>query len=329
MKIFKMAFIAGLPVLLLLLCGCENGTGKVDTLRLAHGLDVKHPVHRGMVRMGELLEVYSGGQLTLDIYPSEQLGSERQCMELLQIGSLDMTKVSAAVLENFAPDMQVFSLPYLFRDDAHTEAVLFGPVGRDILESMSAYRIRGLTYFDAGKRSFYTRQRPINSPADLKGLKIRVQESPTAMQLVRDLGASPTPLAWGELYTALQQGVVDGAENNLPSFHLSRHYEVCKYYILDEHTAIPDVLTIGTATWNRLTPDQRGWLQMAADSSARYQRLLWKAAEEEALATVQAAGVTVMRPDKSPFAAHTSGALQSAPALLQKLIQRIQSAGHD
>ncbi len=320
---------ARLTALLLLLSACESAPRRVSTLRLAHGLDVKHPVHLGMVRMGELLATYSNGQLTLDIYPSEQLGSERQCLELLQIGSLDMTKVSAAVLENFAPEMQVFSLPYLFRDDAHTEAVLFGPIGRDMLAGMDAFLIRGLTYYDAGKRSFYTRQRPIHSPSDLKGLKIRVQESPTAMQLVRDLGASPTPIAWGELYTALQQGVVDGAENNPPSFHLSRHYEVCKYYTLDEHTAVPDVLMIGISTWNRLSPEQRGWLQMAADSSARYQRQLWKAAEAEALTTIQAAGVTVIRPDKSPFAASTAGALQTAPAHLQALLQRIQSARNE
>ncbi|MBX2927782.1 MAG: TRAP transporter substrate-binding protein [Saprospiraceae bacterium] len=329
MKVIQTVFVACALAALLASSGCENGVGKVATLRLAHGLDVKHPVHLGMMRMGELLQTYSDGQLKLDIYPSEQLGSERQCLELLQIGSLDMTKVSAAVLENFAPDMQVFSLPYLFRDDAHTDAVLFGPVGRDMLVGMDAYLIRGLTYFDAGKRSFYTRERPVNSPADLKGLKIRVQESPTAMQLVRDLGASPTPIAWGELYTALQQGVVDGAENNPPSFHLSRHYEVCKYYILDEHTAIPDVLTVGASTWNRLNAEQQGWVQMAADSSARYQRQLWKVAEAEALATVQAAGVTVIRPDKSPFATDTAGALQSAPAHLQRLIQRIQSTGHE
>ncbi|HMQ45981.1 MAG TPA: TRAP transporter substrate-binding protein [Saprospiraceae bacterium] len=310
-------------MLLFVTTACEERP--ISTLKLAHGLDSSHPVHLSMVRMGELLETYADGSMRLEIYPSEQLGSERQSLELLQIGSLDITKVSAAVLENFAPDMQVFSLPYLFRDDAHANEVFHGSIGKSLLVGMDEYLIRGLTYFDAGNRSFYTRQRLVNSPDDLSGLKIRVQESPTAMQMVRELGASPTPIAWGELYTALQQGVIDGAENNAPSFHLSRHYEVCKYYILNEHTAVPDVLVIGTLSWNRLSSEQKKWLQMAADSAAAYQQTLWLAAEAKALDEVAAAGVQIIRPDKSAFAQKTASLLENLPPHLKALVQKIQA----
>ena len=165
------------------------------------------------------------------------------------------------------------------------------------------YRLRGLAFYDAGSRSFYTVNRPVLAPGDLRGEKIRVQESATAMDMVRALGGSPTPISWGELYTALQQGVVDGAENNPPSFYLSRHYEVAKHYVLDEHTAVPDVLIVGTTLWDRLTPQQRTWLEEAAEASAVVQKRLWAEATEEALAAVREAGVEVVTDvDKGPFA---------------------------
>jgi tripartite ATP-independent transporter DctP family solute receptor len=306
-------------------CGRQS---EVRSIKLGHGLSVDHPVHRAMVWMGERLAEKSGGQMRLEIYPAEQLGSERQCLELLQIGSLDMTKVSAAVLENFTPQMELFSLPYLFRDDTHRQNVLFGNIGKELLLQTEDYWLRGLTYFDAGKRSFYTKNKPVQQPSDLAGLKIRVQESPSAMNLVRSLGGSPTPISWGELYTALQQGVVDGAENNPPSFYLSRHYEVCKYYILDEHTAIPDVLVIGTNTWRRLSAQEQQWMQEAADEAALYQWELWAAAEQEAYDAVTAAGVEIIRPDKALFADKTNNMLQKNQVnnVIYDLIQRIAAS---
>ncbi|MEJ2543263.1 MAG: TRAP transporter substrate-binding protein DctP [Calditrichaceae bacterium] len=158
-----------------------------------------------------------------------------------------------------------------------------------------------MCYYDAGSRSFYAIDKPINTPADLKGMKIRVMKSITAVNMVKALGGSPTPIPWGELYTALQQGVVDGAENNPPSFYFSRHYEVCKYYSLDEHTAVPDILLMSTVVWNNLTPQEQEWLQKAVDESVIHQKKLWKEATEEALKAVQEAGVKVTYPDKTPF----------------------------
>jgi len=190
--------------------------------------------------------------------------------------------------------------------------VLDGPVGARLLLGSEPHRLRGLTFYDAGSRSFYTREHPIRSPADLRGLKIRPQESPTAMRMVRQLGAAATPIAWGELYTALQQGVVDGAENNPPSFHLSSHYEVARYYTLDEHTAVPDVLLIGTRAWQNLDTSQRRWLGEAVRDSVRLRRRLWREASAEALRAVADAGVQIIRPDKRLFAEAIEAQLASA-----------------
>lgn len=279
-------------------CGAKKNT---KVLKLAHGLAPSHSVHKAMVFMADRLEEKSGGRLKIQIYPSEQLGSERECLELLQIGGLDMTKVSAAVMEGFVEEYKVLGLPYIFRNKEHAYKVMDGEIGRKLLTSGDEYWLRGLCFFDAGSRSFYTKNTPVNTPEDLDGLKIRVMKSITASKMVRQLGGSPTPISWGELYTALQGGVVDGAENNPPSFYLSHHYEVCNYYSLDEHTTIPDVLIIGTHTWNKLTEQEQKWLQEAANEAVPYQRKLWKESEKEALEEVKKAGVEVIKPDKTPF----------------------------
>jgi len=235
------------------------------------------------------------------IYAGGQLGSEQQCVELLQIGSLAITKVSAAVMESFTDDYKVLGLPYIFRDQEHGFKVFDGDIGKELLTSTEDKWIRGLCFYDAGSRSFYSIDKPIENPDDLKGMKIRVMKSKTAMDMVQMLGGSPTPISWGELYTALQSGVVDGAENNPPTFYTSHHYEVCKHYSLDEHTAVPDVLIISHHIWNDLNEQERGWLQQAADDSVPVQRKLWAASVKESLEEVQKAGVTIYRPDKAPY----------------------------
>lgn len=284
----------------LLTTGCANKSS-VTVLKLAHALDVEHPVHKAMVYMAEKLYEKSGGTMRIDIYPSGQLGSERELIELLQIGSLAMTKVSTSPMESFVPEMQIFSIPYTFRNKDHLWNVLRGDIGKQLLIAGEAFRLRGLCYYDAGSRSFYTKKVPIHTPDDLKGLKIRVQKSLTSVKMVQALGGSATPVSWGELYTALQQGVVDGAENNPPSFYLSKHYEVCKYYTLDEHTSVPDILLMSVPVWESLTGQQQKWVQEAADMSVEYQRALWQEASDFALDEVRKAGVEIIYPDKQVF----------------------------
>lgn len=282
--------------------GCDSQSSQLR-LKLAHSLSATHPVHAAMVYMNERLQFHSGGKMALDIYPNSQLGSERELIELLQIGSLAMAKVSASPLEGFLPEMKIFNIPYLFRNEEHYEAVLDSRIGQELLLAPERILLRGLGYYDAGSRSFYTVARPVETPDDLQGMKIRVQQSPTAVRMMAQFGAAATPIAWGELYTALQQGVVDGAENNLPSFYLSGHYEVAKFLTLDEHTAVPDMLLISKYVWDHLTPEQRGWLQTSVDESVIYQRKLWQQESAAAMKAVKAAGVRVIRPDKSLFIA--------------------------
>jgi len=315
-----------LLMLLLALSGCKT-IKQGTTLKLAHGLDPSHPVHEAMVYMADRCKEISDGELTIDIYPSGQLGSEQQCVELLQIGSLAITKVSAAVMESFTEEFKVLGLPYIFRSREHSFKVLDGEIGDELLLSTEPFWIRGLCFYDAGSRSFYTIDKPINSPDDLKGLKIRVMKSITAMEMVKAQGGSPTPISWGELYTALQSGVVDGAENNPPSFYTSHHYEVCKYYSLNEHTMVPDVLIISQKVWNKLTDQEKNWLQQAADESVVVQRKLWAESEEESLRIVQEAGVKINYPDKEPFAAKVEELLESYSdnELIYDLITRIKA----
>lgn len=276
---------------------------EVTTLRLGHGLDPTHPVHLAMEYMAEEVQKNSKGKMHLKIYPSNQLGDERECLELLQIGSLDITKVSAAVMENFVPAYKAFGMPYLFSDKDHKWRVLQGEIGESVLAEGDEYFLRGLGFYDAGSRSFYSQNKLIKTPKDLEGMKIRVMESQTAIDMVKVLGGSPTPISFGELYTALQQNTVDGAENNPPSFESSGHYEVCKYYTLDEHSTIPDVLVIGTHTWKKLSTQERKWLTDAVAASVEYQKKLWAEREEKSLQKIKAAGVEVYYPDKAPFRA--------------------------
>ena len=323
---FHLLFICFLISLNIFNAGC-NDEQKVHVLKLAHVLDVTHPVHKGMVYMAEKVAQKSGGLMRVVIYPSGQLGAERDLIELLQIGSLAMTKVSTAPLEAFVPEMKIFGIPYVFRDEAHRWQVLNSAVGKKLLLAGEKYFLRGMCYYDAGSRSFYTKERPINSPSDLQGLKIRVMKSITSVKMVQSLGGSATPIPWGELYTALQQGVVDGAENNPPSFYLSRHYEVCKYYSIDEHTAVPDILLMSTVVWESLIPQEQEWLQEAVDESVEYQKILWKEACDEALREVQKAGVQIIYPDKTPFLEAVKEMHQSYKGTaIYDLIQEIQQS---
>lgn len=275
-------------------------------LKLGHALDTSHPVHKAMEFMKERLEEISGGSVTMNIYPSSVLGSEVQCIEQLQNGALAMTKTSAAAMENFIPAMSVFGLPYVFRDSDHYWSVLNGDIGKGLLEQGESKFLRGLCYYDSGSRNFYTKEKPIRTPEDLKGLKIRVMNSKTAMDMVKAMGGAPTPIAWGELYSALAQGTVDGAENNPPSFTSNKHYEVCKHFTLDGHTRIPDMLLMSSKVWKKLDPNVQAWVQQAADESVIFQRELWKQKTIESLEQAKAEGVTVYNVDTAAFAAQVA-----------------------
>jgi tripartite ATP-independent transporter DctP family solute receptor len=307
------------------MAGGGEAARKQIVLKLGHALDTGHPVHAAMEHMAARLVELSGGTVSIDIYPSAVLGGEVQCLEQVQNGSLDMTKVSAAVMENFVPEMAVFGLPYLFRGSDHYWQVLTSPVGAALLEKGESKLMRGLCYYDSGSRNFYTRSKPIRTPEDLEGLKIRVMNSATAIAMVKAMGGAPTPIAWGELYSALAQGTVDGAENNPPSFTSNKHYEVCKHFTLDGHTRIPDVLLIGTKTWERLSPQIREWVQQAADDSSDFQRQLWRRETLRSLEIAEAEGVRIYEVDLAPFVAKVAPMLEEVEdSAVRSLVREIR-----
>jgi len=326
-----MLLVIFLTASLTIVSGCtKSNQGKQDsrTIVLGHAMHVTHPVAIAMDFMSQQVKELSDGQLTVKIYPAGQLGGERELLELVQIGTIGITKISGASLENIVPAVRVFSLPYLFRNSEHMWKVLSGNIGQEILDEGARYQLKGLNYYDAGMRSFYTIDRPILSPEDLAGMKIRVQPSIMAIQLIRSYGGSPTPLAYGELYTAFQGGIVDGAENNPPSYYSSRHYEVTNYYVLNEHTAVPDFLVVGTRLWESLNEQEQEWLQQAVDESVEYQRELWNESEEESLKIVEEAGVEVIYPDKTPFknsVQHLYDRIQQNDPELYEWVERIQN----
>lgn len=271
-----------------------------QSLRLAHGLAETHPVHLAMVKFAELTKQKSKGALEVKIFANGTLGGERETLEQVQNGVLELTKASASPLETFAPEYKVFNLPFVFHDKAHFFKVLDGAIGDSILESSKSRGFIGLTFYDAGARSFYAKK-PINTPDDLKGMKIRVQQSPTTIKMVQALGAAPTPMAWGEVYPALQSGVVDGAENNVTALTNGRHGEVSKFYSQTEHQMTPDVLVISSAKWDSLSKPLQDALRQAAQESFDIQRKAWAEAEKTEAAVAMKMGVKFSSPAKQPF----------------------------
>ncbi len=270
-------------------------------LHVGHVVDTSHTMHRALSYFNDKLTEVSGGELTIEIYPSGQLGSERDLIELMQIGSLAMAQVSVGPVESFVPEMQIFSLPYVFDDADHFWRVINSDLGEKLLLSPLKVDLRGLAFFDAGSRSFYTCPKPIDNPDDLAGMKIRVMKSQSAVSLMRELGASATPISFGELYTALQQGVVDGAENSPITYYKARHYEICKNFTLDEHNTIPAIVMFSEKIWQSLNEQQHQWLQIAMKSTVEYQKQLWAEDTQVALTNLEAAGVNIITPDKTPF----------------------------
>ncbi|MGR5502028.1 TRAP transporter substrate-binding protein [Vibrio sp. DNB22_10_4] len=307
--------------------GAAASAYAATTIKLSHNHPRDHAVHKAMDFLAKEVRQATDGEVRIRIYPDAQLGTQRESMELMQNGALDMVKSNAAELEAFSPAYSAFNLPYLFRDKDHYYSVTGGEVGREILNSSSDSGFIGVTYYDAGARSFYT-SKPIETPEDLKGMKIRVQPSPSAIAMVEALGGNPTPLAYGELYTALQQGVVDAAENNIPSFSLSRHSEVSKYFSLDEHTMVPDVLVISTSTYDKLTEEQKQALMKAAEDSSEYMKELWAASEAKEREKAEKMGVTFVKPNKAAFVSAVQpmyADIEQTKPDLNQLVERIKA----
>ncbi|KAF0093901.1 MAG: hypothetical protein E1N59_2364 [Puniceicoccaceae bacterium 5H] len=320
------AFLASLAYAYLWRNQSSGGPSDKLVLRLAHAMPPSSPSHLGMEFFAEKVAELSGGKVEVQIFPSGQLGSQVDTIEQLQRGALAMVKSSTGELEMFADEMTVFGIPYLFADEEHYWRVLNGEIGEEMLQKANDVGIHGLCYYDAGSRSFYTVNRQVRTPEDLRGMKIRVMSSPSAIAMVNQFGASPTSITFGELYTALQQGMVDGAENNPPSVYDSRHWEIAKYYTLDEHTRLPDMLIFSQPLWESLDPQTRQWIDEAAKESVVYQRKVWNDYVQECLDKMVDEGVQIYRPDKEPFKQAVQPIYeQQKGTAIGDLIERIQA----
>lgn len=310
---FKKKIVAALSVLTVsafVAAGCGGGqqaasgsgsakSGDKIVLRYAENQVKDYPTTKAAQKFADLVKEKTNGRITVEVYDSGQLGDEKSVIEQIQFGGIDMARVSLSPLSEFAKQLNVLQLPYLYRDGDHMWKVLEGPIGTKLLGSLDSSGVVGLSWYDAGARNFYNSVREIKSLEDMKGLKIRVQESAMMMDMVKALGANPTPMAYGEVYSALQTNVIDGAENNWPSYESTSHYEVAKYFVIDEHNRVPEPQIISKKTMDKLSADDQKIIRECAMESAKYERQLWAEREKASEEKVRAAGctITTLTPD--------------------------------
>ena len=333
-------FLAGMLCAALLCslaaCGGPGSTGetnadgeKVFHLRLAHNLAEDHAVHIAMTAWAEAVKEKSNGSISIQIFPNGTLGSETDCLNSITMGALDMAKVSAATLGNFKNEWNALSVPYVFNDKEHYYGVMDGEVAQDMYQLTQDAGFIGLTWLDSGSRSFYTAKTAIRTPADLKGLKIRTMDSQMAIDMMNALGGSAQVMGYSEIYTGMQQGNVDGAENNVTA--LRDHSDVTQYYCFDEHTRIPDIIVISTTAWNAMSDNQRQIMrETAADMTDQYKQA-WADFENEVLEMAQKNNVELIRDvDMAAFQEACQPIyekLKTSDPAVYSFVERIQNAG--
>jgi len=297
-------------------------------LRLAetHGAD--YPTTQGDYEFARLVEERTNGRIKIEVYPGSQLGEERAVIEQVQFGAIDFTRVSISPLAAFSPNFNALQMPYLYRSPDHMWEVLNSSIGDEFLDSLEPAGFVGLSWFDSGARSFYNSVRPIKSVADLNGLKIRVQESDLMVGLVEALGAVATPMPFGEVYSAIQTGVIDGAENNWPSYYSTSHYEVAQYYTLDEHTRVPEITIASKISMDKLSAEDQAIIKQAAKDSMPFQIKAWADYEKVAEDAVVANGNEIYRlPDNSEFQAAMKPLYDALSPELQDVVAKIRAVG--
>src|ERR1700738_879130 len=288
-----------------------------------------YPTVVAVENMGKKLEAATNGRISIQMFPSMQLGGEKEAIEQAQVGALQLARVSVGALGPVVDDLNVFNLPFLFRDTAHMEKVIDGPIGQELLDKVSNNpntRLIGLAWMDAGARSVYDTKKPIKSIDDLKGLKVRVMGNPMFVDMMNALGGNGVAMGYDQVFSALQTGVVDGAENNPPSFVFDNHYQVAKYYTLTEHLIVPEILVFSRATWDGLSKDDQALIKKLAREAALDERQLWKKVEAEAMAKMKASGIEVdTGGDKTPFQNAVKPVWDKYGPKYQDMIKRIQA----
>jgi len=289
-----------------------------------HPMD--YPTTQAVAYMGDLLSKWTNGRITINIFHSMQLGGEKEALEQVQLGALEMTRVSVGPVGPIVEEFNAFNLPYFFRSIEHMHNVVDGEVGTELLNKLENGGLIGLGYMDAGARSFYNKQRPIRTMADLEGLKIRVMQNPLYVDMVNAMGGNGLSVAFDELYTAIQTGVVDGAENNPPTYVTHKHYEIAGYYSLTEHLIVPEIFVFSKKVWDTLDPVDQQLIRKAAALTVLKERELWAAKEQQALDELKALGVEVVTDiDKKAFIEATAGVREGFRAKFPELLDKVEA----
>ena len=312
------------------LCLGLAGPAAAQQFRAADTHPEGYPTVAAVQYMGELLSSWTNGRMGIQMFPGRQLGEERDTIEQTIAGVIDINRVNLAPLNGIVPETAIPALPFIFRSTEHMRTVMDGEIGMEIMAAMQEHGLVGLAYYDSGARSFYNSVRPITSPADMAGLRIRVQNSDLFVATMEALGANATPMEFGQVYEALANGVIDGAENNWPSYESTRHFEVANYYTLNQHSMSPEVLVMSKATWDGLSEADRALVMKAAALSVPYMRELWDAREAASREIVLANGNEVIETvDKQPFIDAMAPVYErfAGTPELASLVERIQAVG--
>lgn len=301
---------------------------KTVYLTLAHNMAEDHAINVALVAWAEAVNEASNGSIEIDVMPGGTLGSEADCVSQIQAGQLEMTKVSAGTLSNFNSAWNCVSVPYVFNDKDHLYKVMNGEIGQDLYKLTEADGFVGLAWLESGTRCFYTAKTPVRTPSDLKGLKIRTMDSQMAIDMMNAFGGSATVMGYGDIYTGMQQGVIDGAENNITA--MRDHADVTGYYCYDEHTMIPDVIIISSEIWNSLSEEQQEIMRTTAADMVENYRGLWAQFEEDVKAQVEGKVEYVTDVDKAAFQAAVQGIYENLAKdqpEVYAFVERIQAAG--
>ena len=316
---------AALVVALLLAAAATGAIAR--EFRAADTQNEDYPTVQALRYMGRLIAERTGGRHQIRVFHSRQLGEEKETIEQTRAGAIDLNRINGALIGNFVPAMNVLAMPFLFRSIEHLQKVLDGPIGNEILNSFGPYGFVGLAFYDSGARSIYNSVRPLHSIADIKGLRLRVQQSELMSDMIKALGAEPVELPYGQVLTGLATKLIDGAENNWPSFVTTDHYKYAGFYTLTEHTMSPEVLVMSQKAWQSLTVEDQKIFRESALRSSRFMREKWKDLEDQSRKRAEAAGVTIVKDfDRKPFEAAMATIYEKAqrdPATA-RLIERIR-----
>ena len=303
-----------------------NRTEPEIVLRAADDHELSYPTTQGLIRMGELLEEWSDGRIRVRVYPQAQLGSEQETIAKTQVGEIDINRVNINPVTTIAPSLKALALPYIFESAKHMHAVLDGEIGRELLNSLEQAGLIGLGYYDSGQRSFYSSTGPIRDISDLEGLRIRVQKAQIMEDMVRAVGAIPVKMAFEDVYTGLHTGVIQGAENNFPSWVTKGHFEVARFYTLDAHVRVPEIILFSKKSWDKLDSEDRKLIRRAAQESIPYQRRLWEQKVADSIATAEEAECEIITTiDREPFVQAMASVYEEHAAGLMDYVERIRA----